>query len=804
MGISRLFTKRIKLNRVEKLTIATGLRATSKTWKNEETTWAELAAKLAVPVRTSETVAQYQAATRKERGQIKDVGGYVGGYLRGGTRKPQNVIYRSLVTLDLDYATEGVWDNLTLLYGCAAVLHSTHSHSEAQPKYRLVLPLNRNVGSDEYAAASRSIAGALGIDLFDPTGFQPYRLMFWPSCSSDASYYYREQKGEPLDVDAVLAGYIDWRDSALWPSASSEDTTVRGMAAKQQDPEQKKGVIGAFCRAYDIHEAIETFLPGKYTSAGDDRYTYADGSTAGGLVVYEDKWAYSHHGTDPTSGQLCNAFDLVRVHKFVHLDNTPNSKASTREMEAFAAKDAAVLRLIAAENLSAARYEFAEGYEPAPTSDADDMDWAEGLEVDTRGKYLSSAANLNAIFANDPNLKGRFRRNEFDNKRYLSASVPWRAISEPEPIRDVDYSGVRNYLDTVYSIVGSSKIDDAMALELQRQTFHPVREYLGAARKAWDGAHRVDTLLIEYFGAEDTIYTREAVRKMLVGAVARVRNPGVKFDLVLTLVGEQGVGKSTFIAKLGGAWFSDTFTTVSGKDSFEQLQGSWLIEIAELAGFRKHEADAVKHFITKTVDTFRPAYSRTVESFMRQCVFIGTTNNRDFLRDPTGARRFLPVDVVRPDIRKSVHDDLTPDEVVQIWGEAVAMYEAGEPLYMCGEGEVLARLEQHLHQEGDERSGLIAEYLDTLLPKNWDSLDPMERRMFLSNTDETPGTIRRQYVCVAEIWVECLWQERKDMRRTRTAGISDIMRALPEWEMCKNSKRFGHYGKQKYYQRKSA
>lgn len=784
------------------LNIAVGRTVRSKVWKNTKILWSELAEKLKEVVRTGETYKEYQAANKEERSKIKDVGGYVGGYLRNGRRKPENVVHRQLITLDLDFAHADVWEDFTMQFSCAAVLHATHSHSLENPKYRLIIPINREVSPDEYVAIARRIAGDIGIEYFDNTGFQPYRLMFWASCSKDVEYYYRSQDGKLLDADDILATYIDWTDSSLYPMSGEQEEDVKRLAKKQQDPEEKKGVIGAFCRSYTISEAISIFLTDYYTEAGQDRYTYTKGSTTGGLITYEDKFAYSHHGTDPIGGQLCNAFDLVRSHLFGYLDNgtvqAVSKRPSFKSMEDFCRKDNKVKRTIAAENLNSAKYDFGDNEDTvAPTQE--DLDWAEGLEIDGRGKYLSSAHNLNLILANDARLKGAFKYNLFDGKRYVCRSLPWRPVETPEPIKNVDYSGIRNYIETIYGIVGTSKIDDCLALEFERKAFHPIKDYLSL--QIWDGQKRIDTLLSDYFGVDDSLYTREAMRKMLVGAVARIFEPGVKFDLVLTLVGEQGDGKSTFINKLGGIWFSDSFSTLHGKDAFEQLQGAWLIEMAELSGLRKADIEAIKHFITKQEDTYRPAYARSTETFLRQCVFFGTTNKRAFLTDPSGNRRFMPIDTAIKKAKKDVFK-MPQEEVDQIWAEAVQLYQSGEKLYLSKEAEQIARKEQHSHREQDERVGIIDKYLDTLLPENWDSLDLYERRLFLDGEEtQEVGTIERDFVCIGEIWCECLGKNKEDMDRYKTRDINDIMRSLENWQENKTTKNFKLYGKQRYYSR---
>lgn len=786
----------------ENLDIAIGTSATCKNWKNTNILWSVLVSKLSRPTITPETYKQFMGATKAEQSKIKDVGGFVGGFLTGGNRNKTSVLYRQLITLDIDFSHENFWWDFTLLFNCAAVIHSTHKSCAKRPRHRLIIPLDREVPQEEYQAIARKIAGDLNIDLFDQSTFDVNRLMFWPSISSDSEYYFEVQDGPFLSADYILGLYNDWHDTTEWPAASGYDDAILKAIKKQEDPEDKKGIIGVFCRAYTIQEAIETFLVDVYASAGDSRYTYVKGTTAAGLAIYDDKFAYSHHGTDPAGGRLCNAFDLVRIHKFGHLDTgkekEEKDKKSFKAMEDFAIKDPLVKKQIAEEKLSEAKFDFAEEID-LPEEPIDDS-WTAELEANAKGDFENSANNLNLIMQNDQFLKNAFKLNVFDNKRYVMRSTPWRKIDGAEPIRDVDYSGIRNYIECVYGIVSSQKVDDALALEVEKKKFHPIREYLQALE--WDGIPRVDMLLIDYFGADNNAYTKDAIRKSLCAAVARVFEPGIKFDTALILVGPQETYKSTFIKKLGKDWFSDTFTTVQGKESFEQLQGAWLIEMAELSGLKKAEVETIKHFISKRDDQFRPAYGRTIETYKRQCVFFGTTNRDDFLRDPTGNRRFLPVDVKPARVKKSVADDLTEYEVDQIWAEAYELYKNGEPLYMSGEADKIAKLEQSKHAETDERQGVIEQYLNKRYPENWPNMDLYERRNWLDDPLAKAGTELKNFVCIAEIWCECLNKEKQDMSRYNTREISDILKKLTDWEYVSSARNFPLYGRQRYYRRK--
>lgn len=795
------------------LTIAVGASAKTKIWKNKNFTWTGLVARLSECVKTNETAKEFASATKEDRHTIKDVGGYVGGYLRNGRRNPTNVVYRQLLTLDLDFANMHFWDDFQLTFDCAAVVHSTHSHTANSPRLRLVMPVNREVTADEYVAISRKVAGMLDIELFDNTTFEPNRLMFWPSMPCDVEYYFKVQEGQWLDADAILATYADWRDTSLWPTSQAYIKESNNKAAKQEDPESKKGVVGAFCRTFSITAAIEKYLSEVYIPTDlADRYTYTKGSTAAGLIVYDDKFAFSHHGTDPCSGKLCNAFDLARLHLFgeMDMDNdggklTGVKAKSFAAMENLARKDPDVKMLIAKERLEDAKDDFNTGIgtgEGVELTEAD-IEWMKDLEVDAKGVYLSTAANLNLIFRNDPRLKNKFLYNEFDNKRYIAPGVPWRNVAEVECIKGVDLSGLRNYIEVIYGISSTNKIADALALEFEKGKFHPIREYLNGLD--WDGETRLDNLLIDFLGARDCAYSREAIRKVLVGAVSRIFEPGCKFELVLTLIGVEGVGKSTIFKKLGRNWFSDSFHTMSGREAFEQLQGAWIIEMAELSGFKKSDTEAIKHFISKQEDTFRPAYGETVETYPRQCVFVATTNEVEFLKGTTGNRRFLPVDCDPTRITLDIWEEMDEYYIDQVWAEAMYRYREGEKLYLSHTGRMSAVEEQRKHTLYDHRAGLIENYLSKSLPSTWANLDIDDRRLYISGYNDQWDKLEkkpREFVCVAEIWCECLGRHREDMDRYKTRDINEILRGLDGWEATNQVRTFPIYGKQKYFRRK--
>lgn len=778
------------------LDIALGNSRKTKTWKNKTIRWSELLDRLSTATRTPETMAEYKAMTRDQQSQIKDVGGFVGGYCNNGSRS--DIRFRSILCLDADFADGDLWPDWELLYGNAAAIYSTHKHTTEKPRYRLVVPLARNVDSDEYQAVGRRIAATLGIDKFDDTSYQPQRMMYWPSCSQDAPYVFRHTDGAFLDPDTVLATYHDWRDVSSWPMSSRVAEVVRKTAAKQKDPLEKGGIVGAFCRAYTIQEAIAEYVPTYRVCDDPGRYTYTEGSTAAGVVTYDDKFSYSHHGTDPASGQLCNAWDLVRLHRFGELDSDCNpdtpvsSRPSYRAMAQLASEDKRVKAQIVADRMTEATADFDE-----PAEDGED--WKAKLKITEKGAIAQTIENVVIILQHDPQLAGRLALNEMEHNIVSLSSLPWRATRGASQWTDADDAALRYYLERTYGINGKDRIFDAVNVVALQNKFHPVREYLDGC--AWDGVPRVETLLVDYLGAEDTAYTRAVTRKALVAAVARIYNPGCKFDYMLTLRGRQGLGKSALIAKLGGRWFSDSFTTLQGKDAYEQVLGVWIMEVGELAGMRKAEAETIKLYISKQVDRFRPAYGRRLQEFPRQCIFIGTTNETQFLRDATGNRRFWVVDTPNEPTR-NLWDELTPETVRCIWAEAVELYRAGEALYLPRELEAAAREVQETYEEENPRAGIVQDYLERRLPADWDIMDLLARRQWLEGAQE--GTVQRTTVCTMEIWAEALGGNPDRLDRYAGKEIREIMERMPGWRHNGNKRAtIRPYGRQRYYERRT-
>lgn len=783
------------------LEIATGNSRKTKTWKNKTVQWSDLLDRLAKETRTPETVAEYKAMGRNQQSDIKDVGGFVGGYCNNGSRS--DIRFRSILCLDADFADGDLWPDWELLYGKAAAVYSTHKHTPEKPRLRLVVPLSRNVDPDEYQAIGRRVAATLGMDKFDDTSYQPQRMMYWPSASQDGEYFFRYTDAPLLDPDEVLATYHDWHDVSAWPTSSREAAAPKKTANKQQDPLEKGGLVGAFCRAYfPIQEAIAAFVPAYQPCAEPNRYTYTEGSTAAGVVIYEDgKFSYSFHGTDPASMQTVNAWDLVRLHLFHDLDadcapDTPTgNRPSYKAMTELATNDKRTTAQIVTDRSAEALADFDTPVEENTSPAAEN--WREKLKITDKGAIAQTIENAVIILRHDPKLAGCLALNEMEHNIVARKDLPWRKVKGISQWVDADDAALRFYLERVYGIASKDRIFDAVNVVAAENKYHPVRDYLDSC--TWDGVPRVETLLVDYLGAEDNAYTRAVTRKALVAAVARIYRPGCKFDYMLTIRGRQGMGKSALIAKLGGKWFSDSFTTMQGKDAYEQVQGVWIMEVGELAGMRKAEAETIKLYISKQVDRFRPAYGRRLQEFPRQCIFIGTTNETQFLRDTTGNRRFWVVDTPN-EASKDMWEELTPEAVRLIWAEAVELYKAGEELYLPRSLEAVAREVQEAYEEENPRAGIIADYLGRLLPAGWDGMDLYARRSFLEG--EAEGVTERQTVCILEIWAEALCGNPDKLDRYAIKEIRDIMAGLPNWRRQKNKTlTVKPYGRQRYYER---
>ena len=499
--------------------IAVGRSRHDTNWQTQEWAWEQLTERLSRAQRTKETVAEFAAMPASQRADIKDVGGFVGGELHGGRRKRDTIGKRWLLTLDIDHAEGDFWDQLTLLHDFRCVLYSTHSHTPEHPRLRLVIELSRPTSPEEYPALGRIVASWLGIDQFDDTTYESTRLMYWPSAPSDGEYVFEQQDGPALDVDAALGTLADWRDVSQWPRSSRESHIEAPRGARQADPQAKPGLVGAFCRTYSVTEAMQRFLPDIYAPTADPgRWTYSRGESSSGMVIYDgDLFGFSHHETDPAGGQLVNAFDLVRLHRFGDLDTDSKPGAPTNRLPSYEAMldlargDEAVKRLLDAERRAEVENEF----RPLPEGEELDGEWQGLLERDKRGRIADTLPNLVTILERDQRLQGIIWDELAGIPRIQDgALLPWTPLRDGS-WSDADFDSLMVYIAKAYGIQARERTATALSnVTTQQRRHHPIQEWL-AGLPTWDGVERLDTLLIDHLGAEDSTYTRAATRKLV-------------------------------------------------------------------------------------------------------------------------------------------------------------------------------------------------------------------------------------------------------------------------------------------------
>ena len=796
---------KLKLKYDYTVDLATGHSRTSKKWRNRHWQWSELLQRCSETQRTSETAAEYAKMSREEQSNVKDVGGFVGGYLSGGVRKNTNVLYRSVATLDIDYGTLNVWEDFQMAFSFAAMLYSTHKHSEKTPRYRLVFPLSRQVTPAEYEPLCRKIAAEIGIDLFDDTTYELPRLFYWPSTSKDADYVFEYQDGPACNVDQILGQYVDYRDVSAWPVSSREGDVIAHEIKKAGDPTEKPGVIGAFCRAYSIEDVIERFLADYYDPTGvDGRYTYKLGSVAGGLVCYEGKFAFSHHETDPASRQLCNAFDLCRLHLYGAKDEGSRALDITRKpsylaMTEFASQDRNVKLILSRDKQQAAADDFADVELPEDYND----EWKGDLEYSKSGKLQCTIGNIILILENDPALRGHIVHDLFTGFDGVVGGLPWN--KKATQWTDSDDANLRVWLEKNYGLTGKEKIADALTAVLTRHSYHPIRDYLNGL--TWDGTPRLERLIIDYIGAEDTELNRVMTRKHFTAAVTRVFKPGCKYDYCLVMTGPEGAGKSTLLNKMGGQWFNDSITTTEGKEGMDQLRRAWIIEMGELASIKRSDVESIKAYLSKRVDIYRAAYARRTAEHPRQCIFCGTTNEALFLKGDNGNRRFWVI-AVDPTLRKySAWQDAIDRDRDQLWAEAMHYYQQGEKLYLDDRLEAQAKQRQAEYNDDhdDPLADMLLNFLDAKLPADWETYDLNRRRAWWRDPDplSADGTETRTRVSAVEFICERMGRDLADKEFKYLARkISNLIKALPNWEKVSTTKHCQNlYGTQRGYRR---
>lgn len=789
---------------MDKYTLSVAGSSASLKWTTVKYTWSDFLERLNRDIRSTETMRDFDRLDRTARANLKDVGGYMAGELSGARRLKSAVLSRSMITLDVDYA-----DSLfpvefdTRFPGVAAVIYNTRSDREKSRRFRVVIPFAEEVqDAAQYEAAARKMAELLGIDLFDPTTFQAERMMYWQSLSSDQPKVFEVFEGEPISAEYLLSLYgnnEEWRDIRNWAFKSDQEKETRAIVSKAmaQNPREKAGLVGAFCRAYSVPAAIEKYLSDVYEIApGNDRYTYKAGHSVGGMIVFDDLFCFSYHSTDPISdGHAYNAYDLVRVHKFGHL----GKEDSTKEMNKLVCADKECVKDMVTPDADLDDFDdYGDAVKSDSTKEVTELVW----DLDGKGNKQVTVNNFVNAFKSDPLLNGLLAYDMLkETIVFTRPSFTAKGSKKGDLVNDTDISIIKGRIERMHGIYNDAKLNDAIEQVSSDNAFHPIKLYLESL--TWDGVPRIDTFLVDYMGAEDNAYTREAFRKMLLAAVTRIYDPGRKFDTALVFYSEQGVGKSTLIQRLSKGWFNDSLTNLSGKESYEAIQFAWLVELAELSALRKSDVEAVKNFISKREDTYRGAYARRVKTHKRQCVFFGSTNDDEFLKDATGNRRFFPVEVKRTRKTRLIFEPEFDAIVDQLWAEAMEGYMLGEALTLSDEAEAIAGGTREEFTERTPIQGLIEEYLDRLFPADYEDRFLAQRLDFLNGDLGEEGTETKNSFSLIELWTEALGRRKDEYTVVKARELSNAVKALKGWKRDKQARQ-KIYGPQVIYRRVGA
>lgn len=397
-------------------------------------------------------------------------------------------------------------------------------------------------------------------------------------------------------------------------------------------------------------------------------------------------------------------------------------------------------------------------------------------EGNEKGKKLQQTVrNFETIMENDSRFAGKIRFDEFSRQVYLRGEMPWENDNTDRTWGSHDDSALFSILQSDYGMKSRNDYFDAIKNVSMRDKFHPVRDILDSLD--WDGTEHIHGLLPQYLGVEDTEYSYQVLRLWMLGAVARVYEPGCKFDYTMILAGPQGLGKSTFLKMLAlnDSWFNDSLDSLDSDKAAQSLMGSWIVELAELKSLARTAGgvESVKRFLTAVQDKYRVPYERRADVFLRQCVFAGTTNKSDFLQDETGNRRFL---IIQTGMNKPAKSLFVPEAIADIkaaWAQAVQIWKTERPgLILPDSCQDEARRLQDENMADDGKVGMIGAYLEF-----------------------------KQRTCALEVWREALGENGRP-QKWQSSEIIDIILSIPGWTRVKNPTRYKEYGVQKLFQKK--
>ncbi len=675
-----------------------------------------------------------------------------------GPRANANVRAVTAAVFDLDHTTEAEIERLSdeiEASGASAVLHSTHSHSPPNDWcLRLVLQLSRPVLPNEWAALRRELVKKFRLPADEATK-DLSRIYFLPTFRDGIKPLVGTNTGLPLDVDALL------------PAASTTSTTtpppiqVIDLAALRQG-------LGAVRRSKahgNVREKEQAEVLGRVLSGTPLAESGARDATilrAVGLVVYhsppETPWDAALEILRPSlSAMNCEPEGLEHWINEAKLKYTRAARARAMSDARREADNAAIREL--AKSVSARSL-------AAPVEVAD---WETLIIVDKDG-IRTCERNTQLLLANTPELKGTIRFND------VTKAIEVRGGPLAGVAVDVLDSAAAGWLQTHREyFAGATAVGREIAFVARQATYDPLAEYLNEL--AWDGVSRAENFLTSYFTADDSKYTKTISKRWLVALVARALRPGTEVQSVLILEGAQGVGKTRALRALAGDYYLGTAVHIGEKDFLQLISSAWLVELGELASLRRAETDRIKQFVDQRADKFRAPYGRVAEEWPRRCVFVGTTNESDYLRDRTGNRRYWPIRVGRVDVEAVARDR------DQILAEAVALFVAGERWWLEDEEVPMAAAEADDRLESSPIVESVARWWyaqdPSRRPVSFTTLDVAEQALHISVERIDRATQTQIGQAVLDLGFHKVRKYSTDGRRSYVYEPTDVLRAAP-------------------------
>jgi predicted P-loop ATPase len=784
---------------------------------------------------------KHKEAADQILGMKMSAGNWTAARYEGKSRKVTDIVAKTMLVLDIDHANPDqvldIRSNLTPVSEFYWLAHTSRSHYPEKPKFRMAFPVSREMKPDEAHAVLRHLSTYLlddpeeAIEIVDTVTFRPNQTMFWPSISKGQDYWWDENlAGDILDVDEFLARHPGWEDFATLPYQVGEKKQgLKDPNVKMENPLEKPEPIGAFCRTYSIEDAIEKFLPEIYTpsaSASDVRYNYEPGSGLNGAVVYDDGlFLLSQHSSDPASG-LHNAFDLVRLHLFEHLDenvhgNTnPGNLPSYKAMVEFCRKDDDVVAEeyaalnnvlddlddddeddehdsdsgdfeLDGSNTNKKSGDLSDELDDLPEEDPEvddllgeekpkpekkekvDKKWLAKLRRKANGDVDQNASyNVSLICKNHPVLKGRIGYNEFTQDPVCLKPIRSKKLDLPQPaVIRKERGGITKWAeenDMAVKLLCSYPFEDG-GLEADfskdniqigivdaahKNRVHPVRDMLQEWHGTWkaEGSPRgeLERMAIDHLGCPDTPYYRESAVKFMVASVARIMEPGCKFDQMVIIRGETGSRKSSYWQVLFNGYCTELKVELNDTGRLiEAMRGWWCLEMAEMVQARRADNETLKRELSSVGDQHRLAYARRETFWWRRNVFVGTENNEDFLSDPTSVRRYW-IWVTTKTRQDPIDTDLLMQRLWALWGEAYQVYldmRAAQPhgdLFLdLSSREAIEEqtriAESHRKQSvTEEIAEAVQEWLDTPVPAEEAMVDKSGLTLDGYEGDDTP------------------------------------------------------------------